>query len=89
MIRTAQETDLERVLDLAEAKRRQYAEYQPRFHRPAMNAREVHRPYLRAQIEDEKTITLVDDENGMISGFLSAKTGPAPPVYDPGGQTTG
>jgi hypothetical protein len=39
MIRAAQEIDLEQILDLAEAKRRQYAEYQPTFHRPA---RDVH-----------------------------------------------
>jgi hypothetical protein len=75
MIRAAQEIDLEQVLDLAEAKRRQYAGYQPTFHRPARNARDVHRLYLSAQIEDPETIVLVDDENGTINRFLIAKTG--------------
>jgi hypothetical protein len=89
MIRAAQEIDLEQILDLAEAKRRQYAEYQPIFHRPARNARDVYRPYLGAQIKDPDTIVFVDGENGTINGFLIAKTGPAPPVYDPGGHTTG
>ncbi len=32
---------------------------------------------------------LVNEEDGAISGFITARTGPAPPVYDSGGPVTG
>ncbi len=86
MIRRATEADLEAMLALAEAKRAQYAEYQPKFHRPAPNAREMQRPYFQRLIHDENAIVLVA-ENGAVDGFVIAQTGPAPPVYDPGGLT--
>ena len=89
MIRTATHADLDAILDLAEMKRSQYATYNPRFHHPSASAREVHRPFLASQIEREGNIALVDDDGSTISGFIIAATGPAPPVYDIGGLTTG
>ncbi len=89
MIRTATVADLDAMLDLAETKRVQYATYTPRFHQPAPNARSVHRPFLESQLQREKIIALVADDAGIINGFLIASTGPAPPVYDVGGLTTG
>jgi GNAT superfamily N-acetyltransferase len=89
MIRTASQVDLEAMLGLAEMKRSQYAEYNPRFHRSSTNAREVQRPFLASQIEREDSIALVDDDRGTINGFIIASTRSAPPVYDIGGLTTG
>lgn len=89
MIRIATDADLEQILDLAEAKRLQYEQYQPRFHHPAENAKDIHRPYLQNLLHRENTIVLVDEADGVINGFIVAQTGPAPPVYDPGGLAAG
>ncbi len=64
------------MLDLAEMKRAQYAAYNPRFHRPAANARDLHRSFLASQLERENSTVLVDDEDGMVNGFIIATTGP-------------
>ncbi len=88
-IRAATTHDLDQLLDLAAMKRAQYVDYQPRFHRPDARAREVQAPYFEGLIASSETIVLVDEEEGAIDGFIIARTGPAPPVYDPGGLTTG
>jgi GNAT superfamily N-acetyltransferase len=88
MIRPATLADLEQMLDLADAKRRQYERYQPRFHRPSRGAKEIHRPYVQSLLDEENTIVLVDEAGGVIEGFIVAQTGSAPPVYDPGGSAT-
>lgn len=89
MIRTATSADLDAMLDLSEMKRSQYSAYNPRFHQPSANAREMQRPFLARQIEREENIALVDDVGSTINGFIIATTRPTPPVYDIGGLSTG
>lgn len=87
IIRPAVAGDLDRLLELGEARRRQYAEYQPVFWRPAIDAIDQHRPYLAKLIEDDAVITVVADTGGTLTGFAVGTIVTAPPVYDPGGST--
>ncbi len=86
-IRPAVASDLETLLQLGEARRRQYAEYQPVFWRPATDAADKQRPHLAKLIEDDAVITLVADTGGTLAGFAVGTIIAAPPVYDPGGPT--
>lgn len=75
------------MLELAEARRRQYAAYQPLFWRPAADAAEQQRPYLADRLQDERVIALVAVADGALRGFVVGTLMAAPPVYDPGGDT--
>lgn len=86
-IRPATALDLEAILDLAQARRQQYAGYQPAFWRPAADAVQRQRPYLARLIDDEGVLTLVSGPVGEITGYLVGQLVSAPPVYDPGGLT--
>jgi GNAT superfamily N-acetyltransferase len=87
VVRRATAADLERILELAAAKRAEYAAYAPVYWRPAGDAVERHRPWLLAQIENEDNISFVAELAGTVAGFIIAQLVPAPPVYDPGGAT--
>jgi len=87
MIRKATKNDLEVMLDLAAARREQYAFYHPLFHRPAPGAREVQGPFFLNLLTDEAFICLVSEAADRVDGFLIAHLIPAPPVYEPGGLT--
>jgi GNAT superfamily N-acetyltransferase len=85
-VRPAGEADLEPMLDLAEARRRQYAGLHGRFHRPAPGAREVQRGFFRHLLAASDCIVLVaEHEGGAVAGFVIGRLFPPPPVYDPGG----
>lgn len=86
-IRTARSEDLESILELAAARRWQYATYQPTFWRPAGDARARQRPYLAGLIEDDAVVTLVADAANGVVGFAIGRLTSSPPVYDPGGGT--
>ena len=76
------------MVDLADAKRREYEPFAPTFQRPAADAVDVHRPWLAGLVDDAAVGTFVhEDSNGAVDGFCIVTTGPAPPVYDPGGPT--
>jgi hypothetical protein len=81
-IRTAEPGDLERILALAASRRHEYATYQPGFWRPAADAVDRQRPYLRRLIDDDAVISLVSDPS---FGFAFGTLVPAAPVYDLGG----
>ncbi len=87
VIRPAGAGDLDAVLDLAAARRQQYATYQPRFWRPAPDATIRQAPYLAALIADPAVITLVAVTGTVLVGYAVGQLGEAPPVYDPGGLT--
>jgi hypothetical protein len=72
---------------MANARRRQYATYQPVFWAPAPDAEQLHKPYLAKLIDDQDVITLVSESSGALTGFVIASIGDAPRVYDPGGRT--
>lgn len=86
-IRPAVASDLDGLLQLEEARRRQFAKYQPVFWRPAADAADLQGPYLANLIEEEAVITVVADTGGTLAGFAVGTIIAAPPVYDPGGPT--
>lgn len=87
VIRPAHPDDLEPIAAMADDRRRQYAEYQPVFWRPAPDAAARQRPYLASLIADVQVITLVAISDGRVVGFVIGHLVPAPAVYDPGGPT--
>ena len=86
-IRAAAQADVHAMAALAAIRRDQYAQYQPRFWRPAADALDNHRPYLAGLVANPEVITLVGEDAGQLTGFLIATLAAAPPVYDPGGPT--
>lgn len=86
-IRPAVASDLDQLLLLGDKRRRQYAEYQPVFWRPAVDAVEQQRPYLAGLIEDDAAITLVAVTRKTIAGFVVGTFTAALSVYAPGGPT--
>jgi Acetyltransferase (GNAT) family len=86
-VRNAVPADVDAMTELADARRTQYARYQPVFWRPAEHAARGHGRYLAKLVDDADVITLVSEESGTCTGFLIATITGAPPVYDPGGRT--
>lgn len=87
-VRQASKNDLDFIVALADDKRREYEQYAPVFHRPAHDARNVHRPWLADLIESDRAAVLVSEgEDDACHGFVIATLVPSPPVYDPGGPT--
>lgn len=87
MIRSATQTDLPAIVDMAEARRIRYQAYQPVFWRKAPDSREKQLPFLSAFIERENVFALVHETNGTVDGFLIGAIVPTPPVYAAGGPT--
>lgn len=87
VVRRATPADVEAMLGLAEARRRQYASYHPSFHRPASGARQVQRHFFLTLLAADNYVVLVHEQHGRINGFLTGQLIVAPPVYDPGGRT--
>jgi hypothetical protein len=86
-VRRAVADDLTRVLDLAARARAEYAEHQPRFWRPAEDARARQAEFFNSLLPDPNVGFLVAGESLEVAGFVVARLFPAPPVYDPGGLT--
>ncbi len=80
MIRGTEARDLERALDMADAKRRAVAVYHPIFHRPAVDARAVQAPWFRTMIERSSIVTLVHEDQDGIDGFIAANPFPGTPL---------
>ncbi len=72
---------------LAARKREQYAGYNPVFHNPAADARELHAAFIAGLIESDGAISLVYDDGSVVRGFAIGTLIDPPPVYDPGGKT--
>lgn len=86
-VQPAQADDLERILALADDRRRQYANYQPVFWRPASDATARQRSYFEKLIADTSVITLVAVSGEALLGFVFGQFVQAPVVYAPGGPT--
>ncbi|HUC60225.1 MAG TPA: GNAT family N-acetyltransferase [Streptosporangiaceae bacterium] len=86
-VRAATQADLDAIVALASAKRRQYSGYQPVYWAPAPDAEKKQGPYLAKLIGKEDVITLVSESSGVVTGFVVGFMGDAPAVYDPGGRT--
>ena len=87
-VRRAAAHDLPGVLDLAAQRRADYATYQPRFWRPAKDARRRQSEYFASLLVDPQASVMVYcDQTDMVAAFVIARLVTAPPVYDPGGLT--
>ncbi len=71
-VRPLTAADVPRVLELGEAKRRQYEAYSPVFWRVSALPRETFAPYLQSQIEDPQVIALAYEPSGAVDGFVLA-----------------
>lgn len=67
--------------------RRQRQKYQPVFWRKAVNSAAITQEFLDKLLGEPGTFFLVATEGRQMLGFLVARKFPAPPVYDPGGDT--
>ncbi len=86
-IRPAESNDIPSIAELAEQRRLQYQQYQPRFWRKADDAQEKHTLLLQSLLTRENVIMLVHERTNVIDGFIIADFVEAPPVYNPGGPT--
>jgi hypothetical protein len=87
VVRVADVADLEKILVIADRRRRQYASYQPQFWNPAPDALDKQRAYFGSLLDDPETLFAVSISADQVDGFIIARLVPAPPVYDPGGAT--
>lgn len=71
-IRRLTVSDVPRLLELGEQKRRQYEAYSPVFWRVSPLPRETFGPYLQAQIEKPETIALAHARGETIDGYILA-----------------
>lgn len=86
-IRKARASDIEVVTELVERDRRQRQKYQPVFWHKAANSKAATQAFLAELLTEPGTFFLVAVEGSQMLGFLVARKFPAPPVYDPGGDT--
>ena len=85
VIRVATVDDVNRMVELSDIKRTQYAEYSPVFWCKAEGASEKQAVFFKTQLDKENNIVLVCEETGRVDGFVIASLIIAPTVYDPGG----
>ncbi|MES2462090.1 MAG: hypothetical protein V4671_16010 [Armatimonadota bacterium] len=74
-VRTATATDVPRILEMGEQKRKQYETFSPVFWKKTSAPRETFAPFITGQIESEKNIALVWETSGEIRGYLIAQCG--------------
>jgi len=86
-IRKARASDIEATVELVEHDRRQRQKHQPLFWRKAVKSAVATRAFLDKLLTEPGTLFLVAVEGSQMLGFLVARKFPAPPVYDPGGDT--
>lgn len=71
-LRPATAADVPRLLELGEAKRREYQTYSPTFWRISATPREAFAPFVQSQIEKSEHVALVHEENWEVDGYLIA-----------------
>jgi hypothetical protein len=84
IVKLGRRADASSMADLADAKRRRYAEHAFPFQRPAERAREIHEPFLASLTDTEDFIVLVHQAAGAVDGFLVARLGAAPAPFGEG-----
>lgn len=84
-MRTAESSDLERMLDLAEAKRDLYRVNAHPFQRPANDARTLQRPFFEGLLGRDDFIVLVHDDAERRHGpcSQSCRLRPSAKTYGP------
>jgi ribosomal protein S18 acetylase RimI-like enzyme len=88
-IRAAIASDIDAAVAMVELHRRQYQKYQPTFWHKADKSAETTRVFFSKLPQEKDTFFLVavEDAPTKLLGFLIARKVPAPPVYEPGGDT--
>jgi GNAT superfamily N-acetyltransferase len=87
VIRPAERRDLDAIVEMAEARRVQYQEYQPVFWRKAEDSAEHAVQHLGEILGRDGVHVWVATHEGRPLGFLVAAEIRTPPVYEPGGPT--
>ena len=86
-LRKANLSDIIDCVDLVEARRLRYEEFEPQFWRRAEDSRSTTVEWLSKLFNDVDVLSLVATEESVVVGFLIARDAPVPPVYNPGGPT--
>jgi len=86
-VRKAVTADIEAAVELAERNRRQFHKYQPTLWRKAASSAAATTTSFVELLTEPGTYFLVAVEGTRLQGFLIARKFPAPPVFDPGGDT--
>ena len=84
-IRTAKETDISRMVVIAETKRVEYEGYSPIYWRKAPDSSPKQELFFQRLLTSPDMIALVAEEGGSLLGFILGAITIAPPVYNPGG----
>ena len=87
VIRPAERRDLAAIVEMTEARRAQYQEYQPVFWRKAEDSADHALQHLRKMLGRDGVHVWVASFEGDPLGFLVAAEIRTPPVYEPGGPT--
>jgi GNAT superfamily N-acetyltransferase len=87
-VRDAHDADLDAMLRLSAAARRQLAQHSPVFWRTAEDADARQRAWFQFLLGQPETIALVHADAGPIDGFALARLTAAPPVFAPGGPVS-
>ena len=86
-VRQGMESDLPALVEMIEARRREYEAYVPVFWRKAADSAATTLPYVASLLAQDTATVLVATDADRFLGFLIAMPVPTPPVYDPGGAT--
>ena len=86
-VRKAAASDIEAIVDLAERNRKKIQKFQPTFWRKHAESAAMTRLFFTRLLSEPGTFFLVAAEGVQFLGFLIARKFPAPPVFDPGGDT--
>ena len=86
-VRPARKSDIPTAVAMVEHSRRQQQKHQPTFWRKAANSAAVTETFFTKLVDEPGAFFLVASEGSQLQGFLIARKFPAPPVFDPGGET--
>lgn len=84
IIRTGTKSDLPACVAILEAARAKYQDYEPQFWKRAPNAAKMSEMFLTHLTAQDTTLFLVSEADRRVTGFLTAKPQPVPPVFAPG-----
>jgi hypothetical protein len=83
-IRSGTKDDIPACVTILEQMRARYQEYEPQFWKRAPNAAVMSKAFLEMLTAQGSTLFLVNETDGGITGFITAKPQPVPPVFTPG-----
>ncbi|GLQ57470.1 GNAT family N-acetyltransferase [Devosia nitrariae] len=83
-VRECEADDLKGVVKILEARRDDYARYEPVFWKRRQGIAQASADYLKTLLGAERTVCLVAAADDEIVGFLFGREMPTPPVYDAG-----